>query len=96
LAFQRNFWQSVTPRQILSLGEHQVKSYEKLTKPWGFAGFCQTKGLCRPARKFLKRFFEGPWESETLPTVMAVTESRGGECAVLDALTIKMDTPLFF
>jgi len=33
----------VTPRQILSLGEHQVKSYEKLTKPWGFAGFHQTK-----------------------------------------------------
>ena len=33
----------VTPRQILSLGEHQVKSYEKLTKPWGSAGFHQTK-----------------------------------------------------
>ena len=33
----------VTPHQILSLREHQVKSYEKLTKPWGFAGFQQTK-----------------------------------------------------
>ncbi len=32
-----------TPRQILSLKEHRVKSYEKLTKPWGFAGFRQTK-----------------------------------------------------
>ena len=34
---------SVVTHQILSLAEHQVKSYEKLTKPWGFAGFHQTK-----------------------------------------------------
>ena len=33
----------VATRQILSLGEHQVKSYEKLTTPWGLAGFHQTK-----------------------------------------------------
>ncbi len=37
------FTLSVTTHQILSLKEHWVKSYEKLTKPWGFAGFHQTE-----------------------------------------------------
>ena len=33
----------VTPGQSLSLGEHQVKSDEELTKPKGLAGFHQSK-----------------------------------------------------
>jgi hypothetical protein len=36
-------WVIETTHQILGLKKHQVKSYEKLIKPWGFAGFSQTK-----------------------------------------------------